>query len=204
MKLYSNQHALNPRRVRMYLAEKGLADAVEIVEVDIAERENRSAEFLAKNPLGWLPVLELDDGSHIAESIAICRYFEALHPAPPLFGGADPRQIAAVEQWQRHLELELALPASFAFRHGHSFWADKIEQVPAWGDYARRWAIERLDWLDQVLAGRPFMAGAEFSVADITGLCAIDFCRLSKVRVGERENLARWYAEVSERPSARA
>lgn len=204
MKLYSNQHAFNPRRVRIYLAEKGLGDSVEIVEVDIAKGENLTPEFLAVNPLGLLPVLELDDGTRIPESMAICRYFETLHPEPPLFGGDDPLRAATIEQWQRHLELELALPAAFSFRHGHPFWEGRIEQIPAWAEHARLRAIERLDWLDQVVADRTWIAGESFSVADITGLCAVDFCKLSKVRIGEREHLARWYARVNERPGARA
>jgi glutathione S-transferase len=204
VKLYSNQHAVNPRRVRMFVAEKGIDVDVETVEVDIATRENRQPPYLEVNPLGWVPVLELDDGTRIAESIAICRYFEALHPGPPLFGGDDPIAAAQVEQYNRHVEHELLMHVTFAFRHLHDFWKDKIEQVPAWGDLAKRVATERLDWLDGVLDGRPWIAGAHFSVADITALCAIDFARISKIRVGEREHLSRWYAAMKERPSYEA
>lgn len=204
MKLYTNQHAVNPRRVRMYLVEKGLELDIEQVEVDIAGRENVGDAYRSINPLGWVPVLELDDGTRIAESIAICRYFEALHPEPPLFGGPDSLAIARVEQWNRHAELELLLPATFAFRHLHDFWKGKIEQVESWGELAKRLAVDRFDWLDEALADRTWLAGDSFSVADITALCAVDFARLSKVRIGEREHLGRWYAAMKERPSYEA
>ena len=203
MKLYSNQHALNARRVRMALAEKGLGDSIEIVEVDIAAGENRRPEFLAISPFGQVPVLELDDGSHITDSMAICRYLEALHPEPSLFG-TEPREIAAIEQWDRRVELEVSLPAQYAFRHLHEFWRGKSEQIPAWGEHVKARAIERLDWLDEVLADRQWIAGERFSIADITAVCAIDFWRISKVRIGEREHLGRWHQQVSARPSAKA
>jgi glutathione S-transferase len=202
MILYDSKVAPNPRRVRVYLAEKGIE--VPVRQVDIGSAENRKPPFLAKNPLGGLPVLELDDGTCIAESLAICRYFEELHPEPPLFG-TDPLDRAIVEMWSRRTELELWRFVSGCFQHTHDFFKGRIEQVPAWGEVCRRTARERLAWLDRELAARPFVAGERYTVADITLLCAIDFGRVVDIRIApEQKHLARWHEAVSSRPSAKA
>jgi len=202
MKIYDSQTAPNPRRVRMFLAEKGIEVPYE--QVDIVKADNRSAEFRRKNPLGTLPVLELDDGTHIAESVAICRYFEEIHPQPPLMG-TDARDRALVEMWQRRMELELFSPITQVFRNGHPFFAGRIPQVPEWGEVCRKAAEGRMAWLDTVLAEREFIARDRFTIADITALCGIDFGRVSKIRIQpEHANLARWHAAVSARPSAKA
>jgi glutathione S-transferase len=207
MKLYHDTRAPNPRRVRIYLAEKGLAArgvAPELVEVSIAARANEAPEYLAKNPLGLLPVLELDDGRLLSESIAICRFFEEQYPDPPLFGeGAWER--AQVEEWNRHVELELFLPIAHTFRNTHAFWAGRIPQVAEYGEIAREHVGRRMAWLDGVLADRRYVAGERYSVADITALCCIDFGKISNIRISaDHPNLARWHAEVSSRPSAKA
>jgi glutathione S-transferase len=202
MILYDSKVAPNPRRVRVYLAEKGIE--VPVRQVDIGSAENRKPPFLAKNPLGGLPVLELDDGTCIAESLAICRYFEELHSEPPLFG-TDPLDRAIVEMWSRRTELELWRFVSGCFQHTHDFFKGRIEQVPAWGEVCRRTARERLAWLDRELAARPFVAGERYTVADITLLCAIDFGRVVDIRIApEQKHLARWHEAVSSRPSAKA
>ena len=202
MKLYDASTAPNPRRVRIFLAEKGISVPVE--EVDIVSAQNRSAEFRAKNAMGTLPVLELDDGTTIAESVAICRYFEELQPDPPLMG-TDAKDRAAIEMWQRRMEFELFLPITQVFRNGHAFFKGRIPQVPEYGEVCRKHAEQRLEWLDGVLADRPFVAGERYTIADITALCAIDFGRVSNIRVTpEQPNLARWHAAVSSRPSAKA
>jgi glutathione S-transferase len=199
MKIYDSQGAPNPRRVRMFLAEKGIQVPYE--PVDIGKAVNRQAEFLKINPLAGVPVLELDDGTHIAESVAICRYFEEIQPEPPLFGvGAKERGL--VEMWNRRIELAVMIPIADSFRQQHAFFKGRIRQVP---DYAAQKlnAQERLSWLDSELANRKFIAGDNFSLADITALIAIDFGRVSKIAVHpEQKNLARWHAEVSARPSA--
>jgi glutathione S-transferase len=202
MKIYDSSRAPNPRRVRVFLAEKGLKVPYE--EVDIGNAVNRSPEFRKKNPLGGLPVLELDDGTCIAESVAICRYFEELHPEPPLFGtGAKER--AEVEMWNRRAELGLFNQVTDSFRHRHEFFKGRITQVPDWAEIQRQNAEKTLDWLDQVLADRRFIAGNKFSIADITALCAVDFGAVSKIKIRpEQKNLGRWHAEVSARPSAKA
>jgi len=202
MKLYDSRTAPNPRRVRIFLAEKGISVPVE--EVDIVSAQNRSAEFRAKNVMGTLPVLELDDGTTIAESVAICRYFEELQPEPPLMG-TDAKDRALVEMWQRRMEYEVFLPITQVFRNGHAFFKGRIPQVPEYGEVCRKHAEQRLEWLDGVLADRPFVAGERYTIADITALCAIDFGRVSNIRVTpEQPNLARWHAVVSSRPSAKA
>jgi len=202
MKLYDARTAPNPRRVRIFLAEKGIEVPTE--QVDIVSAQNRSPEFRTKNPMGTLPVLELDDGTTIAESVAICRYFEETHPAPPLMG-TDAKDRAVVEMWQRRMEYEVFLPITQVFRNGHAFFKGRIPQVPEYGEVCRKHAEQRLEWLDGVLADRPFVAGERYTIADITALCAIDFGRVSSIRVTpEQPNLARWHAAVSSRPSAKA
>jgi len=202
MKLYDARTAPNPRRVRIFLAEKGISVPVE--QVDIVSAQNRSAEFRDKNAMGTLPVLELDDGTTIAESVAICRYFEELQPEPPLLG-TDAKDRALVEMWQRRMEYEVFLPITQVFRNGHAFFKGRIPQVPEYGEVCRKHAEQRLEWLDGVLADRPFVAGERYTIADITALCAIDFGRVSSIRVTpEQPNLARWHAAVSSRPSAKA
>jgi glutathione S-transferase len=194
--------APNPRRVRIFLAEKGLSVPYE--QVDIARGENRQPPFLARNPLGTVPVLELDDGSSLAESVAICRYFEALHPEPPLIG-TSALDAARVEMWNRRMELELFAPIAQVFRNTHAFFKGRIEQVPEYGEVCRRSVAKRMEWLDGELAARPFVAGERYTIADITLLCGIDFGRPSGIRIApEQKNLARWHEAVSARPSAGA
>jgi glutathione S-transferase len=202
VKLYDSAIAPNPRRVRIFLAEKGID--VPKVPVDIAKAENRKPEFLARNPLGGVPVLELDDGTCIAESVAICRYFEALHPKPPLLG-TDAKDQALVEMWQRRMELSLLLNTTGCFRNTHEFFKGRIPQVPEYGEVCRDAAVKSYAWLDRELASREFVAGERFTIADITALVAIDFGRISNIRIApEQKNLERWYAAVSSRPSAKA
>jgi glutathione S-transferase len=200
--LYDSKLAPNPRRVRIFLAEKGVS--VPTRQVDITTGENRKPPFLAKNPLGGLPVLELDDGTCIAESVAICRYFEELHPSPPLLG-TDARDRAIVEMWNRRAELELWRYVTGCFQNTHDYFKGRIEQVREWGELCRKTARERLAWLDRELAEREFLAGPRFTIADITALCAIDFGRVVDIRIApDQKHLARWHAAVSARPSASA
>lgn len=202
MKLYHDRRAPNPRRVRVFLAEKGVD--VELAEVDIASGENLSEAHLARNPLGLLPVLELDDGRVLRESNAICRYIEELQPEPPLFGeGAWER--ALVEQWSRHAELELLRRVSDALQNSNELWKERLTQVPAYAPVARERAERALDWLERELGERRYIAGDRFSFADITALCAVDFARIIGLRLREDQvNLTRWRGDVSARPSAKA
>lgn len=202
MKLYDSKMAPNPRRVRIFLAEKGVE--IPSVQVDLGKAETRQPAFLAKNPLGAVPVLELDDGTPIAESVAICRYVEEQHPAPPLFG-TDAKDRALVEMWQRRAEGEVFRNVTGCFQNTHAFFAGRIEQVPAYGEVCRKTARARLAWLDREFANRPFLAGDRYTIADVTLLCAIDFGRVVDIRIApEHEHLLRWHASVSSRPSAKA
>jgi glutathione S-transferase len=203
MKLYDGGRAPNPRRVRVFLAEKGIE--VPLVPVDMAAMGHKSEEITAKNPLQRLPVLELDDGTIITESIAICRYFEELHPEPPLFGeGAVGK--ALVEMWQRRMELNLLQPVAHAFRHIHPAMKEwEVPQLPEWGEVNKPKALEFMELLDGELAARPFIVGQDYTVADITGLIAVDFMKPARIEVPERlANFRNWNQRVASRPSAKA
>jgi glutathione S-transferase len=202
VKLYDSQMAPNPRRVRVFLAEKGVEIPVE--QIDIGKRQNTSPEFLAINPLGRVPVLELDDGTQVAESVAICRYFEETTPEPPLFG-VDAKDRALVEMWQRRMEFEVLGNVTGCFRNTHDYFKGRIPQVPEYGELCRETALKRLGWLDEVLADRTFVAGERYSIADITAMVAVDFGRVAAIRLQpEQKNLARWHELVSARASASA
>jgi len=203
MLLYHDTRAPNPRRVRIFLAEKGVA--YDTIEVSIATAAHQTPEFRKKNPLALLPVLELADGKILRESMAICRYIEELYPEPNLFG-ADPWERAQIEQWNRHAELEVLIPITQVFRNTNPYWAGKIKQAPDFGEMMREQLCGRFDWLEGELAQRPYIAGQRYSVADITALCGIDFGKVSNIRIKAEThpNLAAWHARVSGRPSAKA
>jgi glutathione S-transferase len=203
MKLYDGGRAPNPRRVRVFLAEKGIT--VPLEPVDLGALAQRSPGYAAINPLQRVPALELDDGTVITESIAICRYFEALNPEPPLFG-QGALEMAIIEMWNRRLELHLLFPVSHVLRHTHPAMAKmEIPQVPAWAEANKPRIEEFLGIFDGALAQRPFAAGDRFSVADITGMIAIDFMKPAKLTVPEAcANVRRWHAAVAARPSAGA
>jgi glutathione S-transferase len=203
MLLYHDPRAPNPRRVRIFLAEKGVA--YDTIEVSIAAAAHQTEEFRKKNPIALLPVLELADGRVLRESMAICRFVEELHPTPNLMG-ADAWERAQIEQWNRHAELELLWPISQVFRNTNAFWNGRIKQSPEFGEIMREHVGRRFDWLDRELGTREFFAGDRFTVADITALCAIDFGKVSNLRINAEThpNLAAWHARVSGRPSAKA
>lgn len=203
MKLYDGGRAPNPRRVRIFLAEKGIE--VPLVPIDMGALGHKSDEIASKNPLQRLPVLELDDGTVITESVAICRYFEELHPEPALFGkGAVGK--ALVEMWQRRVELNLLIAVANAFRHIHPAMKEwEVPQMPEWGEINKPKAIAFLELLDQELASRQFIAGDGYSIADITALIAVDFMKPARIELpAGLENVARWYQNVASRPSAKA
>lgn len=203
MKLYDGGRVPNARRVRIFLAEKGMS--IPLVPVDLAKNEHKTDAFRAKNPLGRVPVLELDDGTIITESVAICRYLEELQPDPPLFG-ATQLERARVEEWSRRVELELYIAIQDAFRHGHPAMAAwQNPQVPEWGAAMRDRAIDTMTFLDQELATRPFLAGENFSVADILGFISLEFVKPAKIAVPESlVHLRRWHSAIAARPSASA
>jgi len=204
MKLYDSERAPNPRRVRIFLAEKDIK--VPTVQIDIGKQEHRTPEFANINPLQRLPVLELDDGTCIAESVAICRYFEELQLEPPLMGN-DPVDKALVEMWQRRIEMNLLAVVAAGFRHTSPYFAEMEEQIPAWGEQNLRNVTQQFAWLNDVLGQSQYVAGDHYTIADITALVATDFAKVIKVRAAEDDSLPhlrRWYEAVSSRPSARA
>lgn len=203
MLLYHDPRAPNPRRVRIFLAEKNVA--YDTIEVLISAAAHQTPEFKRKNPLALLPVLELPDGRVLRESMAICRYLEELYPEPNLFG-ADAWERAVIEQWNRHAELELLVPISQVFRNTNKFWVGRIKQAPEFGEIMRELVAGRFDWLEGELGQRPYLAGQRFTVADITALCAIDFGKVASIRIdpATHPHLAAWHARVSERPSTKA
>jgi len=203
MKLYDGGRAPNPRRTRIFLAEKGITLPME--QVDIGAMAQKSPTYAAINPLKRVPALVLDDGTVITESIAICRYFEALKPDPPLFG-RGALEVARIEMWNRRVELHLLFPVSHVFRNSHPAMKEmEVPQVLAWAEANKPRILEFIALLDRELRDRPFLAGDAFTVADITGLVAVDFLKPAKLAVPEAcTNVRRWHAEVSGRPSAGA
>ncbi|MEM9733010.1 MAG: glutathione S-transferase [Pseudomonadota bacterium] len=203
MKLYDGGKAPNPRRVRIFLAEKGIE--VPLEPVDMTALGHRSDTVTGLNPMQRLPVLELDDGTAISESVSICRYFEELHPEPPLMG-RDAQEKAVVDMWQRRLEFHLLLEVANVFRHTHPAMAEW--EVPQLAEFAaaRRPRVEAMfPMLDAHLAQQEFICGDTFTIADITGMIALDFCKPARIGISEAfEHLHRWYAQVRARPSANA
>ncbi len=199
MRIFSSTTAPNPRRVKIYLAEKGIE--IPYVNIDLKEGDNLTEEFRKKNLFGKVPVLELDDGTFISESMAICRYFEMLHPEPSLFG-KTPLEVATIEMWNRQVDIYLIVLVGFAFRHTTGYYSDRETVIKAWGEESLKRAITSFGLLERRLADSRFLAGDAFSVADITAFCAVDFAKLVKWKIEDSQpNLLRWYKEVASRPS---
>ena len=203
MKLYDLPASPNARRVRVFIAEKNLQ--IEMVPINMMTGENKTEEYLSKNPLGRMPLLELDDGTCIAESIAICRYLENEHPDPPLFGTSSLEQ-ATIEMWQRRMEFQFLNPMINIFRNTHEMWKDRMIQIPQIAEIESKDVEEKMVCLNRELEGREYIAGETYSVADITAQCAFV---MGKAAVGIRipedlSNLDAWWSRVTSRPTARA
>ncbi|GAC1330083.1 MAG: glutathione S-transferase [Beijerinckiaceae bacterium] len=203
MKLYDTRTAPNPRRVRIFLAEKGID--IPSVQIDLGKLEQRGPEYTAINPVQRTPALALDDGTVLTESVAICRYFEEMRPEPPLMG-TDAKSKALTEMWQRRIELHFLLPVALAFRHTHPAMAQmENPQFRDFGEANKPRVLEFLQHLDGELEKRRYVAGETFTIADITALVACDFMRPARIpRPEDLKHLTRWYGEVSSRPSAKA
>lgn len=210
MKLYDFSLAPNPRRVRMFLAEKGVK--IPMVQINTREREQFSDAFKAINPYCTVPALALDDGTCISESVAICRYIEEIHPEPPLMG-RDAKDKAIVEMWSRRVEFEGYMAAAEAVRNGLPMFEDRalpglaggVAQVPALVERGKQTMSRFFDHLDAQLADNRYVAGDAFSIADITAFVTIEFAKRIEIERPETcRNLERWHAEVGARPSADA
>jgi glutathione S-transferase len=194
--------APNPRRVRIFAAEKGIA--LDTRDLSIPAGEHKSAEFLALNPRGQTPALQLDDGTVIAESVAICRYLEATHPEPPLFG-RDAKEQALIEMWSRRVEMILMPPIGAVWVHTHPFTARLPGRNAEWGEANRPRVHDALRFFDSALAGQDYLAAGHYSIADILLLTTVDFATFIGMPVPEElESLRAWHARVSARPSAAA
>lgn len=200
MTLYDGGRAPNPRRVQIFMAEKGIS--VPTVQIDINKLEQKSEAFTRINPMQRVPALALEDGVVIAETVAICRYFEEIRPEPPLMG-TDALDKAIVEMWQRRIELGFLLPVAFAFRHLHPGGAHLEQpQVAEWGQVNQGRAREFMEFLDRELAGREFVAGDRFTIADISAIVGYQFLKPGRIPYPEDlANLQRWMRQVAARPS---
>ena len=203
MKLYgAPMPAPNPRRVRIFLAEKGV-DLPE-TPLDLRRREHKAPDHRARNSLGQVPTLELDDGRTLSETVAICRYFEETHPEPPLFG-TDAFEKASVDMWIRRVEFILMTPVGNYWRHAHPFTAGLLTQFKDFGESNRATFAGAQRWLDRELEGRDFIAGDAFSMADICALSTVDFADWIGLPLEpDAPRLAAWRERVSARPSAAA
>ncbi|MEM6555667.1 MAG: glutathione S-transferase family protein [Pseudomonadota bacterium] len=203
MRLYDYKAGPNPRRVRIFLAEKGIE--VPLVHTDIVKREQKTPEFLAKNPIGSIPVLELDDGTCISESVAICRYFEEMHPEPPLFGRTALEK-AQIEMWLRRVELNFMVPVGMVWIHGHPLTARLIQQIPEAAEQNRKRTQMGYTLLNEQLADHEFVAGEDYSVVDAVLLASLDFANglVGVPYDPSLTHLKRWHDIVSKRPSAEA
>jgi glutathione S-transferase len=203
MKLYgAPMPAPNPRRVRIFLAEKGI-DLPE-TPIDMMKREHKSPEYRLKNSLGQTPTLELDDGQTISETVAICRYFEEIQPEPSLFGRTALEK-ARVDMWVRRVEFVLMTPVGNYWRHFHPRTAALLTQYKDFGASNVETYANAQKWLDRELAAGPFIAGEAYSMADICALSTVDFATWIGLPIdAERTNLLAWHQRVSERPSATA
>ena len=201
MKLIDSRGTPNGRRVKIFLAEKGLIDQLEYETIDIRSGDNLTDAFKAKNPMRKVPVLEFDDGSTLAESVAICRYFEAEHPEPALFG-STPREIGEIEQWNRWMELNFLMHVAHAFRHTTGLFKDREKVFPEWGEENKKGVAGAMKFMNKRLADSEFLAGTRFSVADITAYCTCEFAGAVGQKIPpEHEHLMRWFKQIRARPS---
>ena len=203
MKLFDSQRAPNPRRVRWCMAEKGI-DNIEIVSIDIMKGEHRAPAYRDRAGLAQVPVLEMDDGTAITESIAICRYLESLYPEPNLFGH-DAKETAVIEMWTRRAEMMLATPLMLAVRHSHPALAALEQQVPEIAAAHLASAQRALKMFDRQLEQNAFIAGDRFTIADIVAFTGVDFARMVKFRPdASLVHVARWADAMRQRPAAAA
>ena len=203
MKLFGERNpAPNPRRVRIFLAEKAIELPYE--DISLRKRAHKTEEFRRKNSLGQVPVLELDDGTAISESVSICRYLEELHPAPALFGESALER-AHIDMWIRRIELVLMQPIAAFWIHAHPLTAALGTQYKDFGESRRELSAKTMRWLDRELAGHDAIAGSRFSMADIVALTSVDFANFIGLELpADCERLRAWHARVSARPSANA
>lgn len=205
MKLYETRVAPNPRRVRIFIAEKGLTDQVETIEVDLQAGENLTPAFRQRNPMKKVPVLELDDGTCISETMAICRYLEMAYPDTPALLGESAKEMALIEQWNRWVDFFFMLPTGMAFQHLTGFFKDRMTPNQAWGESCKSDAARFFTFLNNHLEGKDYVCGNQFTAADISALCVLDFNKVIQQRIqDDQTHLQAWYQRINQRPSVSA
>lgn len=203
MKIYETKTAPNPRRVRMFMAEKGLLDKAEFIQIDLLKGENRTPEYAAKNPFKKVPVMELDDGTCISETMAICRYFEESYPETPRLLGNTPLEKAEIEQWLRWIEFYFFLPTGMCFQHTSGYFKDRMTPIKEWGEQCRGGVEKFLHFLNNHLEGREYIYGDQLTAADINAFTTVAFNRVNDIRIKpEQTHLQAWYDRMKARPSA--
>lgn len=201
MKLYSSKLAPSPLKVVIFLKEKGIFDQVEIVNLDLGKLEHKTPEYKAIAPNSRVPALQLDDGTIILETTAICRYLEALYPEPNLFG-ESPIEIASIEMWYSRVTYELMVPLMHGFRHTHPHMSQMENQNQEYGLAQRELAVKSLDTYNNIIASREYIAGERFTYADIQMVTSLQFLvRLNRLDIQDYENLNDYINQVSSRPS---
>ena len=200
MKIYSSNFAPNPRKVLIYLKEKGISD-IEIINLDLAKLEHKTPEYKAIAPNSRVPALQLDDGTVILETTAMCRYLECLYPEPNMFG-ESPMEIASIEMWYSRVSFELMMPLMHGFRHTHPHMSEMENQNQEFGLAQRKLAVKELKNYDKIIESREFIAGDRFTYADLQMVTSLQFLvRLNKLDIEEYENLNDYIIQVSSRPS---
>tara|TARA_B110000003_G_scaffold5144_1_gene5476 strand:- start:2306 stop:2917 length:612 start_codon:yes stop_codon:yes gene_type:complete len=200
MKIYSSKFAPNPRKVLIYLKEKGITD-IEIIDLDLAKLEHKTPEYKAIAPNSRVPALQLDDGTVILETTAMCRYLECLYPDPNMFG-ESPMEIASIEMWYSRVSFELMMPLMHGFRHTHPHMSAMEEQNEAYGLAQRKLGVKQLKNYDKIMESREFIAGDRLTYADLQMVTSLQFLvRLNKLNIEDYKNLNDYILEVSSRPS---
>jgi glutathione S-transferase len=200
MKIYSSRFAPNPRKVLIYLKEKGISD-IEIINLDLAKLEHKTPEYKAIAPNSRVPALQLDDGTVILETTAMCRYLECLYPEPNMFG-ESPMEIASIEMWYSRVSFELMMPLMHGFRHTHPHMSEMENQNQEFGLAQRKLAVKELKNYDKIIESREFIAGDRFTYADLQMVTSLQFLvRLNKLDIEDYENLNDYIIQVSSRPS---
>lgn len=204
MRIYETATAPNPRRVRIFLAEKGLLKHVEFIQIDLQKGENLTPEFTAKNPLRKVPVLELNDGTCISETMAICRYFEEAYPETPALLGRTAVEKAHIEQWLRWIEFYFAVPTGMAFQHTSGYFKDRMTCFPEWGEDCKTAVAQFMAFLNDELRHRSFLCGDAITAADINAYTTLQFARVIQVRMqSEQTYLKAWYDRMNARASTK-
>lgn len=203
MKIFETKTAPNPRRVRMFMAEKALLEKAEFIEIDLQKGENLTPEYVARNPMKKVPVMELDDGTCISETMAICRYFEENYPEAPTLLGDTAIEKALIEQWVRWVEFYFFMPTGMCFQHTSGYFKDRMNPIKEWGEDCGKGVSKFMAFLNSHLADKDYICCDRFTAADINAFTTVAFARVVDIRIlPEHTHLQGWYDRIKKRPSA--